>query len=56
VAVVFALDLTVKATGVRIQDEDVHLWTFGPDGRVTGYRRCSDTAKHIAAAQQPVAA
>jgi ketosteroid isomerase-like protein len=56
VAVVFALDLTVNATGVRFQDEDLHLWTFGDDGRVTGYRHCSDTAKHIAAIQQPVVA
>jgi hypothetical protein len=56
VAVVIAVDLSVKATGVRFQDEDVHLWTFGPDGRVTGYRHCSDTARHIAAAQQPVPA
>jgi|tagenome__1003787_1003787.scaffolds.fasta_scaffold20177443_2 ketosteroid isomerase-like protein len=56
VAAVFALDLTVKATGARFQDEEIHLWTFGPDGRVTGLRHVSDTAKHIAAAQQPVAA
>jgi uncharacterized protein len=55
VAVVFAIDLTVKSTGVRFQDEDVHLWTFGPDGKVTGYRHVSDTAKHIAASRLPVA-
>ena len=56
VAVVVSIDLTVRTTGVRFQDEDIHLWTFCPDGRVTGYRHVSDTAKHIAAAQQPVAA
>jgi uncharacterized protein len=56
VAVVVAIDLTVLATGARFQDEEVHLWTFGADGRVTGYRHVPDTAKHIAAARQPVSA
>jgi ketosteroid isomerase-like protein len=56
VAVVFAIDLTVRDSGVRLQDEEIHLWTFAPDGRVTGFRHVTDTAKHIAAHRQPVSA
>jgi uncharacterized protein len=55
VAVVFALDVTARETGVRFQDEEIHLWTFGPHGRVIGFRHVCDTAKHIAASRQPVA-
>ena len=43
-----------KGGGYR--DEEIHLWTFGSDGRVTGFRHVTDTARHIAAAQQPVTA
>jgi ketosteroid isomerase-like protein len=56
VAVVFAIELTARESGVRVHDEEIHLWTFGPDGRVTRFRHVVDTAKHIAAAQQAVAA
>jgi ketosteroid isomerase-like protein len=56
VAVTFRVDLTVRATGRRFQDEEIHLWTFGPDGRVTRFRHYGDTAKHIAASRQPVSA
>jgi ketosteroid isomerase-like protein len=44
-----AIDFTVKATGKRVRDEELHLWTFGADGRVVAMRHYSDTAKHIAA-------
>src|SRR3954469_24626059 len=47
VAVLFALDVTARATGVRFQDEEIHLWTFGPDGRVVAMRHYLDSAKHI---------
>lgn len=43
------LDITVKATGKRVQDLEVHLWTFGPDGKVTAFRHILDTAKSAAA-------
>jgi ketosteroid isomerase-like protein len=37
--------------GGRFTDEEIHLWTFGDDGRVTRLRHYVDTAKHIAAAR-----
>jgi ketosteroid isomerase-like protein len=49
VAATIRIDFTVKATGERRQDEEIHLWTFGPDGKVTGMRHYIDTAKHIKA-------
>jgi ketosteroid isomerase-like protein len=35
--------------GGRFADEELHLWTFGDDGRVVRFRHYCDTAKHIAA-------
>ena len=35
--------------GGRFADEELHLWTFGADGRVERFRHYCDTAKHIAA-------
>ena len=49
VAVVMSLDTTVKATGTRYQDSEIHLWTFGPDGLIVEHRTFNDTAKVIAA-------
>jgi ketosteroid isomerase-like protein len=37
--------------GGRFADEELHLWTFDDDGRVTRLRHYVDTAKHIAAAR-----
>ena len=37
--------------GGRFRDEELHLWTFGPDGRITALRHYLDTAKHLAAAR-----
>jgi ketosteroid isomerase-like protein len=36
--------------GSRFRDEELHLWTFGEDGKVTRLRHYVDTAKHVAAA------
>lgn len=36
--------------GGRYRDEELHLWTFDPAGRVTALRHYVDTAKHLAAA------
>ena len=42
----------VLATGRYIdEDPELHLWTFGADGRVTGFRHFADTAAHAAATQ-----
>jgi hypothetical protein len=38
-------------SGGRFRDEELHLWTFGPDGRITALRHYIDTAKHLAAAR-----
>jgi ketosteroid isomerase-like protein len=55
VAATIRIDFTVKATGERRQDEEIHLWTFGSDGKVTGMRHYLDTAKHIKAAKGSLA-
>ena len=49
IAVLIEVDLTIKATGKRLQDEEIHLWEFGPDGKVVSHRHFLDTAKVIAA-------
>ena len=48
-----ASEVTIDATlpsGRRYVDEEMHLWTFGPDGKVTRFRHYADTAKQIHAA------
>ena len=42
------IELTTPSGG-RLRDEELHLWTFGPDGLVTTMRHYIDTAKHLAA-------
>jgi ketosteroid isomerase-like protein len=37
-------------SGNRIDEVVIHLWTFGPDGKVIALRRMLDTAANIAAA------
>jgi ketosteroid isomerase-like protein len=44
-----AIDAVTDA-GAPVRDEELHLWYFGPDGRVIRFRHYVDTAKHIAAA------
>jgi uncharacterized protein len=41
----------VTDAGAQVRDEELHLWSFGSDGRVTRFRHYVDTAKHIAAAR-----
>lgn len=41
---------TVRATGLRVEEEELHYWKFGPNGLVTSFRHYVDTAKHVAAA------
>ena len=38
------------------RDEEIHLWTFGDEGKVTRMRHYVDTAKHMAAAGLPAEA
>jgi ketosteroid isomerase-like protein len=44
------IDYTYLPTGRRMRDEELHLWTFGDDGRVRRFRHYVDTAKHMRAA------
>jgi ketosteroid isomerase-like protein len=37
--------------GGRYRDEELHLWTFDSDGKISRLRHYTDTAKHIAAAR-----
>ena len=41
------IDFTVPATGRRCRDEELHLWTFGGDGKVQRLRHYTDTAKQL---------
>lgn len=50
VAVEFVIEVDIPATGRRLRDEEIHLWTFNADGQVFRFRHYSDTAKHIHAA------
>ncbi len=39
----------VLPDGTRVQDQEVHLWSFDEAGRVTRFRHYLDTAKHTKA-------
>ena len=43
VAVPVRLELVCKANGKRIRDLEMHLWTFGAGGLITGFRHFVDT-------------
>jgi ketosteroid isomerase-like protein len=47
VAVLIEVDFTVRSTGKRVQDEEIHLWEFGSDGKAVSHRHFLDTAKAI---------
>jgi ketosteroid isomerase-like protein len=50
VAVEFVLEANLPAWGGgHYRDEEIHLWTFNGQGKVTRLRHYIDTAKHIAA-------
>lgn len=49
VAVSVRIEFDVKATGKRVRDHEIHLWTLDGEGRVIALRHYVDTAKHIAA-------
>lgn len=52
VAAVISLEITAKATGKRFKEYEMHLWTFGPSGKVTRFRHFVDTIKHQQAAKR----
>jgi uncharacterized protein len=50
VAVEFVLEANLPTWGGgHYRDEEIHLWTFNDQGKVTRLRHYTDTAKHIAA-------
>jgi uncharacterized protein len=50
VAAEFVIEADVPSTGGHYRDEEMHLWTFNAEGKVTRLRHYTDTAKHIRAA------
>jgi ketosteroid isomerase-like protein len=47
VAVEFVIELHYPETGRTARDEEMHLWTFNAQGKVTRLRHYTDTAKHL---------
>ena len=52
VAAQVTIDLTYPS-GVRIQDQEVHVWTVDDTGLATSMQHYADTAKHVAAWRGP---
>jgi ketosteroid isomerase-like protein len=52
VAAEFVIEADVPASGNHFRDEEMHLWTFDEQGKVTRLRHYSDTAKHMATAKK----
>jgi uncharacterized protein len=50
VACVVVIDASAP-NGGRYRDEEMHLWTFDAEGRISALRHYIDTAKHLAAAR-----
>jgi len=42
----------IEIVTATYHDEEIHLWTFNEDGKVSRFRHYVDTAKHIAAAEK----
>lgn len=51
VVAVIDIELVVTATGKGFADRETHLWRFGADGTVAGFRHITDTAQMAAAMQ-----
>jgi ketosteroid isomerase-like protein len=50
VVAIIDVDFTVTANGRHIVEEDeMHLWRFGPDGKVARFRHGADTHMHAQA-------
>ncbi len=49
VAATVSLDTRIKASGKRVSDDMIHLWTFNEAGKATRFLHYLDTAKHIEA-------
>jgi ketosteroid isomerase-like protein len=42
VAVTIDVKVNVKVTGKSVEALEIHLWTFGPDGKITRFFHCID--------------
>lgn len=51
VAAEFEIEFESPATGRRLRDQEIHLWTFNDQGQVSRLRHYADTAKHIETAR-----
>jgi ketosteroid isomerase-like protein len=49
VCVLVTIEFTVKASGIAVRDEELHLWTFDDQGQVIALQHFGDTAKHMEA-------
>lgn len=47
VAALIAYELTVRSTGRTIRDQEIHLYEFDEQGRVSTFRHFLDTAKAV---------
>lgn len=54
IAVEFTIAVTLPALGTHYRDEEIHLWSFNSEGKVSRLRHYTDTAKHIAAAKTSI--
>ncbi|HSK71014.1 MAG TPA: nuclear transport factor 2 family protein [Pyrinomonadaceae bacterium] len=41
----------IAIESAKFSDEEIHLWTFNEEGKISRFRHYVDTAKHIAAAR-----
>ena len=47
VVVLLDVDFTVRSTGKRVIEEDeIHVWRFNPEGKVIRFRHGADTHQH----------
>jgi len=54
IAVEFVIAANLPALGTHFRDEEIHLWTFNREGKVSRLRHYTDTAKHMAAAKKAI--
>ena len=50
VAVTLDLEVVSKVNGYVDRELEMHLWTFGADGKVTRFKHLCDTHQHVRAA------
>lgn len=51
VTTILRVEFTVRATGKRVvEPSEVHIFGFGPDGKVSSFRHSVDTRQHAEAA------